>query len=217
MTVFHLVPFALALLAEAAPALQEEASPSAFESVLVEGVPESEEGPRPGDRIEALEGEAPTSLSALRRQVAEGIGKTLRVRIVRRGESREIEWAVKPGSYRLAEWPTPAEAFRRAHVGEEETVGIQAGIDALEAVRKGRARTAFRLISKATGAGVRDPLLNWAEGWVLLRYRSSTNGCKGPIDKAFGQVEKARGVYGRRIRGMCHLARGYRALALGDT
>lgn len=169
-----------------------------FEGALVLELP-GEGGPAAGDVLLSLDGRAPATLPALRRQIGESLGASVKARVRREGRDLELAWTPSPGTYRLTDWPSPAELFRRAHAKDLEGAAAQAGLQGLQAAAEGKARTALRQLQRAAEAGMKDPLLDWAEAWVLIRHQGLAADAEGPLGRAMKSSD-------RRLRGLCHVA-----------
>jgi hypothetical protein len=190
---------------------------SSFEGALVLAVPRAaaEEGPQEGDVLMAVDGAPAPSLAAMRRRIADAIGRPLKVSVRRGGAEIMLEWTPGPGVYRLAAWPTAGEQFRRRHADRAGDPAVEAAARGIDAAQQGRARTALRLLEEAAGAGLQDPLLDWARGWILLRHQNATDPAADALWTARRGADALEGPGAAAARALCRLAEGHLHTAAG--
>ena len=167
-------------------------------------------GLKPGDVLLSINGRKEASLTDYRRRLAESLETPLKARVLREGNEISVEWKVARGSYRLTDWPGPEEQFRRDHATALGEVGVQAGMTAIRAVLQGNGRVAQRQLVKARDGGVKDPLLDWAEGYLKARYLNEPVEAATLLARAQEASDKRAGPDGKRVSGWCHVASGYR-------
>jgi len=188
-----------------------------FEGALVVEAPGGTPGLVPGDVVRSLNGLVPESLPRMRRELGKRLGEPTKAKVNRQGREMDLEWTPAPGPYRLTDWPTPAELFRRAHAAEMEEPGLQAAQAAILATSEGRARTAARMLERARELKVKDPLLDWAEATLKIRYEALPRAADAPLARAQRGLERPAGPTEQRLLGLCRIAAGYRELYYGGN
>ena len=73
------------------------------------------------------------------------------------------------------------------------------------------------MMERARELKVKDPLLDWAEATLKIRYEAQPGAADAPLARAQRGLERSTGPKERRLLGLCRIAAGYRELYYGGN